>query len=39
MTLATIAGVGMTKFGKQAERSIEEIGREALVRALKDADR
>src|SRR3984893_19076138 len=37
MTLATIAGVGMTKFGKQAERSIEEIGREALVRAMKDA--
>ena len=37
MTLATIAGVGMTKFGKQADRTIEEIGREALVRAMKDA--
>ncbi len=37
MTLATIAGVGMTKFGKQAERTIEEIGREALTRAMKDA--
>src|ERR1700719_2184945 len=37
MTLATIAGVGITKFGRQAERSIEEIGREALVRAMKDA--
>jgi len=33
MTLAVIAGVGMTKFGKQAERTIEDIGREALVRA------
>ena len=37
MTLATIAGVGMTKFGKQADRTIEEIGREALLRAMKDA--
>ena len=37
MTLATIAGVGMTKFGKQAERTIEDIGREAFVRAMKDA--
>jgi acetyl-CoA acetyltransferase len=35
--LAAIAGVGMTKFGKQAERSIEEIGRDALLRAMKDA--
>jgi benzoylsuccinyl-CoA thiolase BbsB subunit len=37
MTLAAIAGVGMTKFGKQPERTIEDIGREALVRAMKDA--
>jgi len=37
MTLATIAGVGMTKFGKQADRTIEELGREALLRAMKDA--
>jgi acetyl-CoA acetyltransferase len=37
MTLAIIAGVGMTKFGKQAERTIEDIGREALVSAMKDA--
>jgi acetyl-CoA acetyltransferase len=34
---AVIAGVGMTKFGKQAERSIEDIGREALLAAMKDA--
>jgi hypothetical protein len=27
MTSATIAGIGMTKFGKQLERTIEEIGR------------
>ncbi|HMA73415.1 MAG TPA: thiolase family protein [Xanthobacteraceae bacterium] len=37
MTLATIAGVGITRFGKQADRTIEEIGREALIRAMKDA--
>ena len=37
MTLATIAGVGMTRFGKQAERTIEDIGREAFLRAMKDA--
>ncbi len=34
---AIIAGVGMTKFGKQAERTIEDIGREALLAAMKDA--
>jgi acetyl-CoA acetyltransferase len=37
MTLATISGVGVTKFGKQADRSVEEIGREALLRAMEDA--
>jgi acetyl-CoA acetyltransferase len=37
MTLAAIAGVGMTRFGKQPERAIEEIGREALLAAMKDA--
>jgi hypothetical protein len=37
MTLAAIAGVGMTKFGKHGERTIEDIGREALIRAMKDA--
>jgi acetyl-CoA acetyltransferase len=37
MTLAAIAGVGMTRFGKQPERTIEEIGREALLAAMKDA--
>jgi acetyl-CoA acetyltransferase len=37
MSLAAIAGVGMTKFGKQPERSIEDLGREALTRAMKDA--
>ena len=37
MSLAAIAGVGMTKFGKQPERSIEELGRDALTRAMKDA--
>lgn len=34
---AIIAGVGMTKFGKQPDRTIEDIGREALLAAMKDA--
>jgi acetyl-CoA acetyltransferase len=37
VSLARIAGVGMTKFGKQRDRSIEDIGREALIGAMKDA--
>ena len=32
-----IVGVGMSQFGKQPSRSIEEIGREAVTRALKDS--
>jgi benzoylsuccinyl-CoA thiolase BbsB subunit len=35
--MAHIAGVGMTRFGKQSERTIEDIGREALLAAMKDA--
>jgi hypothetical protein len=27
----------VTKFGKQGERTIEDIGREALIRVMKDA--
>jgi hypothetical protein len=27
MISATVAGIGMTKFGKQAERRVEGIGR------------
>lgn len=34
---AYISGVAMTRFGKQPERSIEQLGREALLKALKDA--
>src|SRR3972149_5530681 len=34
---AYISGVAMTRFGKQPERTIEELGREALLKALKDA--
>ena len=37
MSLAAIAGVGMTKFGKHRDCSIEELGREALLAAMKDA--
>ena len=34
---AYISGVAMTRFGKQPERTIEQLGREALQKALKDA--
>jgi len=34
---AYISGVAMTRFGKQPERTIEQLGREALLKALKDA--
>ncbi|MBI4294122.1 MAG: thiolase family protein [Betaproteobacteria bacterium] len=37
MMTAYISGVAMTRFGKQPERAIEELGREALLKALKDA--
>jgi acetyl-CoA acetyltransferase len=33
-----VAGVGMTKFARMPERHFEEIGREAVRRALQDAD-
>ena len=33
-----IVGAGMSQFGKQPARSIEEIGREAVMRALRDGD-
>ncbi len=32
-----IVGVGMTKFGKFPDRSIEALGQQAVVRALADA--
>jgi benzoylsuccinyl-CoA thiolase BbsB subunit len=35
--LPHIVGVGMSRFGKQTERSIEDIGRTALHAAMKDA--
>ena len=37
-TMAHIAGVGMTPFGKQTERTIEDIGRQAMLAAMKDAN-
>ncbi len=37
MRRVAIAGVGMTKFGKQPERLLEELGREAILAALADA--
>ena len=33
-----IIGVGMTKFGRFAEASFEDLGREAITNAIKDAD-
>lgn len=35
---AFIAGVGMTPFGKHAERSLKSLGAEAINAALSDAD-
>ncbi len=37
MRRVSVAGVGMTTFGKQPERSIESLGEEAIREALKDA--
>ncbi len=36
-TAAYISGVGMTRFAKHSDRSIEDLGREALTKALQDA--
>ena len=33
-----IIGVGMTKFGRFPETSFEDLGREAIMNAIKDAD-
>src|SRR3990170_1479219 len=33
-----VAGVGMSKFGKFPKRSVESIGQESILAALKDAD-
>jgi benzoylsuccinyl-CoA thiolase BbsB subunit len=32
-----VAGIGMIRFGRYADRSIEDLGREALLHALTDA--
>jgi acetyl-CoA acetyltransferase len=37
MTKAMVAGVGMTKFGKFPNRSLADLGREAVLGALDDA--
>ncbi|MCJ7748796.1 MAG: hypothetical protein MUP27_13755 [Desulfobacterales bacterium] len=33
-----VIGVGMTKFGRFPETSFEDLGREAITNAIKDAD-
>jgi acetyl-CoA acetyltransferase len=33
-----VAGIGETKFGKHTGRSISDIGAEACIKAVKDAD-
>ena len=35
--LPSVVGVGMTRFCRMPERSFEEIGREAVRKALADA--
>ncbi len=37
MTAALVAGVGMTRFGKFPDRSLGDLGREAVLAALDDA--
>ena len=37
MREASIIGVGMTRFGKWLERSLQDLGREALWNAIEDA--
>lgn len=37
MRRVAVIGVGMTLFGKQPERSLEDLGREAILAALYDA--
>lgn len=37
MRRVAVTGVGMTLFGKQPERTLEDLGREAIVAALLDA--
>ena len=37
MTNATIAGVGMTRFGKHMDIGLKALGREALLLAIEDA--
>lgn len=37
MRQVAVAGVGMTTFGKQPERSLEALGQEAVLAALDDA--
>lgn len=37
MTSALVAGVGMTRFGKFPDRSLGDLGREAVLAALDDA--
>lgn len=35
---AYVIGVGLTKFGRHPDRSVESLGAEAIIRAVKDAD-
>ena len=34
---AVIVGAGMTRFGKYLDRSLKDLGREAVEAAMKDA--
>ena len=35
---AYVIGVGLTKFGRHPDRSVESLGAEAVIRAVKDAE-
>jgi acetyl-CoA acetyltransferase len=38
MREVTVAGVGMCKFGRYKDRDLDDLGHEAVMKALKDAD-
>ena len=38
MREVSVAGVGMSKFGRHPDRDLDDLGHEAVIKALKDAD-
>src|SRR3990172_9834776 len=38
MTEVFVVGIGMTKFGKHPDRAVADLGTEAVLEAIRDAD-